>query len=183
MKKVSIAFLLILTTLLASSCSESELNQNAAPVDLIATATQDVSLIDILNPPGVVGQILLRAMSKQANPVDTRFLDVKLTHYRVSYRRTDGGTLVPNPLVRSTSGIVPVGGNSVPLNNFVLLETAQVRQAPFAALLPQNGGRDPETGRTTVKMDVIVDIFGETLAGADVSARVIQEFTFCAACS
>jgi hypothetical protein len=173
--------LLILIALLASGCNE--MSRETAPVELIATATQTVSVIDILNPPGTVGQILVRAIVKQSNPADSRFLDVRLRSYKVSYRRTDGGTLVPEPLVRATSGIVPVGGQGTPLNDFLLLETAQLRMAPFAALLPQNGGRDPETGRPDVKMDVVVDIFGETLAGDEVSARVIQAFTFCAGCT
>jgi len=56
-------------------------------------------------------------------------------------------------------------------------------QAPFAALLPQNGGRDPETGLRFVKMDVIIDVFGETVSGEDVSARASAPFTFCAGCT
>jgi hypothetical protein len=175
------ASLLMLAAFLAGGCNE--VGRGVAPVELIATATQNVSTIDILNPPGTVGQILVQARAKRTDISDTRFLDVRLTRYRVTYRRTDGGTMVPQPLVRTTSGLVPIGGAATPLNDFVLLEADQLRQAPFAALLPQNGGRDPETGRRDVRMDVIVDVYGETLAGDTVSARVIQPFTFCAACS
>lgn len=175
------ATLLMVAALFAGGCNE--MSREVAPVELIATATQNISTVDILNPPGNVGQILVQARLKRSDVTDSRFLDVRLNRYRVSYRRTDGGSLVPQPLVRTTSGLVPVGGAATPLNDFVLLESEQLRQAPFAALLPQNGGRDPETGRRDVKMDVIVDIFGETLAGDAVSARVIQPFTFCAGCS
>ena len=176
------AVLVLALALIAAGCSE--VNREVAPVELIATAQQEISTIDILNLPTTsLGTITVQALAKRADASDTRFLDVRLLRYRVSYRRTDGGTLVPDSFVRTTSGLVTVGGAPQPLNDFLLLDIAQLRQAPFAALLPQNGGRDPETGRTFVQMDVVVDIYGETLAGDAVSARVAQPFTFCAGCT
>lgn len=173
--------LLILGVLPFGGCSEME--QETAPVELIATSTQNVTLIDILNPPTNLGTVQVQARVKRSDTTDTRFLDVRLTTYRISYRRTDGGTLIPEPLIRPTSGIVPVGGAGTPLNDILILSLDQLTQAPFAALLPQNGGRDPETGRSSIRMQVVIDIFGETLAGDEVSARVIEEYTFCAGCS
>lgn len=162
----------------------SEINETAAPVELIATTDQDVLVIDLLNlPQQNIGTITLRAIVKRTDVTDTRFLDVKLSSYRVAYQRTDGGTLVPESFVRTTSGIIPVGGAPTALNDFLLVQGPALTQAPFAALLPQNGGVDPETGQQIVKMDAIVDIFGETLAGDEVSARTRIPLWFCAGCT
>ena len=174
---------LLLTLGLIPLAGCSELEQETAPVELVATNTQSVELIDILSPPTTVGTVSLQAILKRTGNFSTQFKDVKLEQYRVSYRRTDGGTLIPAPLIRSTSGIVPVGGAATPLNDLLILTLDQLTQAPFVALLPQNGGRDPETGLSTIRMQVVIDVFGETLEGDDVSARTIQEFTFCAGCS
>src|SRR5205823_4032523 len=66
------------------------------------------------------------------------------------------------------------------------LQPDALTQAPFAALLPQNGGRDPQTGRPVVQMDIILDVFGSTLAGERVSGstRIPLDFCFdCAGCA
>lgn len=179
---ILLGLLLILGLMPLAGCSDLE--QETAPVELVATSTQSVDVIDILSPPGTVGTINLQAILKRTEGnFSTQFKDVKLEQYRVSYRRTDGGTLIPAPLIRATSGIVPATGVPTPLNDFFILSLDQLTQAPFVALLPQNGGRDPETGRSTIRMQVVIDVFGETLEGDDVSARTIQEFTFCAGCS
>jgi hypothetical protein len=84
--------------------------------------------------------------------------------------------------VRTISGTVPVGGAPTSFNTFTVFDIGSLTQAPFAALMPQNGGRDPETGNRFVKMDVIIDIFGETISGERVSARAQAPFTFCVGC-
>jgi hypothetical protein len=173
---VSLSALLVL----ALSCSEA--NRTKAPVELVATTTQDVMVIDLLNPPATaLGTIMIQAIQK-GTVNDPTFLDVKLKSYRISYRRTDGGTLVPASFVRTTSGIVPVGGTGQSLNDVVIFNLDALNQAPFAALLPQNGGRDPETGQPVIKMDVTIEIFGETLAGDNVAARARIPLWFCAGC-
>jgi hypothetical protein len=57
-----------------------------------------------------------------------------------------------------------------------------LRRAPFVALQPQNGGRDPETGRTVVQVDVTVEVFGETLAGDNVYDATTFPLESCFAC-
>jgi hypothetical protein len=171
--------LLAMMALLAFGCSEA--NRRESPVELVATTDQDVLVIDLLNPPTTaVGTIQLQAIQKRAVD-DERFLDIQLKSYRVTYQRTDGGTQVPASFVRTTSGLLSVGATST-LNDFLLITNDAIRQAPFPALLPQNGGRDPETGQPVIKMDVIVDVFGETLAGDNVSARARIPLWFCAGC-
>ena len=57
-----------------------------------------------------------------------------------------------------------------------------LNQAPFAALLPQNGGIDPETGKPIITMDVILTFFGQTLAGERVSGNTRLTLDFCFSC-
>ncbi|MGZ8866738.1 MAG: hypothetical protein ACXW2P_00235 [Thermoanaerobaculia bacterium] len=181
--------LLLAVAAVSFSCS-SEFTQNAAPVELVASNVQDLQLIDLAGDPvgdescqRNIGQIALRALVKNAvDGQDQRFNDVKVTRYRVSYVRNDGGSLVPSPFVRSVDLLVTAGAGPTNLQSFVVFQADAVRQQPFVSLLPQNGGRDPETGRQIVRMDVIMDFFGETLAGANVAGRTRFTLDFCYDC-
>lgn len=165
--------------LILTGCNEA--NRSRAAVEFVATTDQEVLLIDLANPPENLGSILLRAIPKGTEV--TPYMDVRLRSYRVTYRRTDGGTQVPASFVRSISGIVPAGGTPQSLNDFLIIQNSALNQAPFAALLPQNGGRDPETGESVVKMNAFVEIFGETLGGDDVRATVTLPLWFCVGCT
>lgn len=166
--------------LLAAGCNEA--NRNQSPVELVASTVQERLLIDFANPAaGNLGTIQIRAIPKGGTI--SQYMDVRLINYRVSYRRTDGGTQVPASFIRSTSGIIPVGGAAQSLNDFTVLQSEALNQAPFAALLPQNGGRDPETGNSVVKMEAFVEIFGETLGGERVRAAVTIPLWFCVGCT
>lgn len=170
-----------------ASCSD--LSRENGPVQMIVTITQNVSTVDIESGATgcavSLGTVNLRSLFLQsANdniPTDTRFTDVLLRSYRVTYVRTDGGTQVPEPFVKSISGTLSSTSNST-LNNFEAFPPGAFDQAPFAALLPQNGGRDPQTGRPFVQMDLIIEVFGETLAGERVSGSARSPLTFCFHC-
>ena len=97
--------------------------------------------------------------------------------------RTDGGHAVPAPFDRSIDFLITAGSTT----STILFHLADFgdtfNQAPFASLLPQNGGRDPETGKPFVQMDVILEVFGETLAGERVSGSARSPLTFCFHCN
>ncbi len=170
---------------LAFACS-GDINRNSSPVELVVTNTQNLQQLDL--KPGAtncnqdVGSILIQAIVKSQSTSDNRFNDVRITRYRVSYTRTDGGHSVPATFVRTTDSLITANGASTSLSKFVVVESDAVTQAPFAALLPQNGGRDPETNRPVVKMDVNVEIFGQTLAGENVSGATHFPLDFCYDC-
>lgn len=155
--------------------------RESSPVELVATVTQSsVPLLDLGDPncPDL-RTVVLTAISK--NPLsDETFLDVRLTRTRVSYRRTDGGTLRPSSFVRTVSGLVPINGSAT--LDFRVLQPDAINEAPFAALMPSNGGVDPETGRSIVQMDVILEIFGQTLSGENVATSVSFPVDFCFNC-
>lgn len=163
-------------------CS-SELTDSAAPVELVATNSQNLNSIDLAGGEGCdqdVGTIQMQVIPKNAN-ASGDFTSVRVIRYRVSYQRTDGGKLIPSPFVRSMDTVIGVGASGS-LSKFLIVEQDALLQAPFASLLPQNGGRDPETGRPVVKMDVIVELFGSTLAGDDVYDATRFPLDFCYGC-
>lgn len=179
------AWVLIAAAAFSFSCS-NEFTRSAAPVELVVSNTQELQKIDLR--PGApncdvnVASVLIRAILRNPSEATQQFNDVKITRYRISYVRTDGGTLVPSSFVRSIDLLVPTGGADTSLGSFLAFQSDALTQAPFASLLPQNGGRDPETGRSTVRMDIILDLFGETLAGANVTGRTRIAVDFCYNC-
>lgn len=165
------------------ACS-SDLSRNAAPVQLVVTNTQVLNKIDLVGGTGCdqnVGTIKMSTIVKNSASADDRFNDVRITRYRVSYIRTDGGKLVPASFVRSIDSLITANGTGS-LTSFLIFQSDAINQAPFASLLATNGGRDPETGRTRVSMDVIVEVFGETLAGEAVSGSTRFPLDFCINC-
>ena len=77
--------------------------------------------------------------------------------------------------------MIAVGG-SADDSLFQIFESDVFTRAPFAALFPQNGGVDPETGRRVVSLQVIVEVFGETLGGDDVYDSTSFPLEFCFDC-
>jgi hypothetical protein len=167
------------------SCS-SELTDSASPVELIVTNTQALTRLDLdplTTDPDCqeqVGTINMQVIGKNGSAVGD-FVQVRVRRYRVSYRRIDGGTVVPAAFVRSMDTLISVG-ETAPGSNFTVLEADALTQAPFAALRPQNGGRDAETGRPVVKLEVIVEVFGETLAGDNVYDSTAFPLELCYGC-
>jgi len=174
----------------ASMLTCSEINKQSAPVRLVVTNNQILHKLDLAGGTGCdqnLATVSIEArLLPQTNvnlPTDIRFDDVRIDRYRVSYVRTDGGHLVPAPFVRSISALITVNGGIQALGKFLAFDATALNQAPFAALLPQNGGRDPETGRTIVTMDLILEVFGQTLAGEAVSGSTRMTVDFCVQCS
>jgi len=193
--RIWIGVALMVTVALAMFSCSNEFNRSSSPIALIVTNTQDIQQID-LNGNGTsgntncdkdIGRIDIESRQKNLNTnVDQRFNDVRITSYRVSYRRIDGGTTVPAPFVRPMDALVQLGGTAT-LSKFIVVTGDALTQAPFAALCggvrPNcSGGRDPQTGRAVVSLEVTVEIFGETLAGTNVSGSTHFPLDFCVNC-
>jgi hypothetical protein len=183
MKNRLILIAVAVASMAALSCS-SELTDNAAPVEFVVTNTQTLSRLD-LDPlttdtdcQQLIGTINMRTFPKNGSVIGA-LVQVRAQRYKVSYRRTDGGTVVPASFVRSMDTLV---GDATVSSNFTVVEADAVSLAPFAALQPQNGNRDPETGRSTVQLEVILEVFGETLAGDNVYDSTAFPLEFCYAC-
>ncbi|MEO8033345.1 MAG: hypothetical protein ABI837_02860 [Acidobacteriota bacterium] len=172
---------------LVAGCS-NEIGRTSSPVTLIVSNTQNIQRLDIapgaVNCAQDVGTISVQALLKNPTVIsDQRFNDVRITSYTVNYVRTDGGKLVPASFTRSKDALITIGSGATSLSKFLILEPGALTQAPFAALQTNNGGRDPETGRTFVQMDVVVTVFGETLAGEKVSGATRFPLDFCFQCN
>lgn len=184
MKRLSKSWI-IAAAALVFGCS-GDINRSSSPVELVVTNSQNLNQID-LKPDAAncnqdVGTVVMQAIVKNASTADNRFNDVRITRYRVSYVRTDGGHAVPATFVRSIDTLLTANGGSTSLSKFLVVESDAINQAPFASLLPINGGRDPETGRPVVKMEVILEVFGQTLAGENVAGSTRFPIDFCYDC-
>lgn len=171
--------------LLAVGGCSNEMNNDSAPVELVVTNSQELTRIDVSpDADGCnqnIGTINMTVIPKPGNSGSGEFDQVRVRTYRVSYRRIDGGTLVPASFVRPIDTLLSVGtssGDTV----FQILESEIFNRAPFAALQPQNGGIDPETGKRVVTLQVFVEVFGETLGGDDVYDATSFPLEFCYDC-
>ncbi|HEX9460075.1 MAG TPA: hypothetical protein VGA84_13065 [Thermoanaerobaculia bacterium] len=189
MKKLALIVAIALPSVAILSCNS--IARESGSVELVLAGTQIINQIDLqAGAAGCatsLGTVTLRILPLQpqndsAHPVQNQFLDVKLDRYQVSYQRTDGGKLVPPSFVRSTAQVVSFTGGSQTLSDFIAFETNAFNQAPFAALLPQNGGKDPETGLGFVKLNIILTVFGQTLAGDRVQGSATFPINFCYNC-
>ena len=177
----------VLAGLLALSCSET--NRQRSPVSVILSTAQTLNVLDLVGGTGCeqnIGTITIQTKTVQnaANSgegVNNSLNGVRLTRYRVSYSRTDGGKLVPAPFVRGMDVFIDPGSTS-DLTTFLVLEPDARSMAPFVALQPENGGRDPETGRPFVGLQVNFEVFGETLAGENVTGSTQFPLDFCFSC-
>src|SRR5688500_8043678 len=99
------AAILMAVAVLSLSCS-NEFNESTSPVLLVLSNEQEIDQIDLsagaVGCDTSIGTVFIRAVLKNPDAnTDQRFNDVRIDRYRVSYRRTDGGTLVPAPFVMS----------------------------------------------------------------------------------
>jgi len=189
MKQIALIAAIALPSVAILSCNS--IARESAPVQLVVSGTQNINQVDL--QAGAAGcatslgtvelrVLLLQNQTNPNSPTNNNFNDVKLDRYQVTYQRTDGGKLVPPSFVRSTAQVLTANGSPVSLSDFIAFETNAFNQAPFAALLPQNGGKDPETGLGFVKMDIILTVFGETLAGERVQGSARFPVNFCYNC-
>lgn len=176
--------ILLLLAIIVGGCS-SDIATDDLPILLSVEAIPLREQIDISasQNQGFV-DLLVRTIYKSPNvSTDTRFLTVLLSRYRVTYTRSDGGRTVPQGFVSALPATtIFVGTPGTVINNVQILNPNAFTQAPFAALLAQNGGVDPDTGQRFVKVTALIEVFGETLAGDDVTASVQIPYTFCNGC-
>ena len=188
-KRLALIAAIALPSVAILSCNS--IARESAPVMLVVNGTQNLNQVDLqFGAAGCATSLgtvelsvrLLQNQNDPLHPVNNNFNDVKLDRYQVTYQRTDGGKLTPPSFVRSTAQVLTANAAPESLSDFIAFETNAFNLAPFAALLPQNGGRDPETGLNFVKMDIILTVYGETLAGERVQGSARFPVNFCFNC-
>lgn len=156
--------------LLVSGCTNKQ-GQTEAPVFLTVDVSAQPGFINV----GVVAPVQIATMvvtSHLKNPQQSdpqHFGDVQLNSYRVHFRRSDGGTLVPADQVFGAGVLVP-SGSSGTLSNFPILASSAIQLTPFDQLLPFNGGVDRETGRDEIQLIYDLTFFGQTASGLRVQS-------------
>jgi len=171
MKKSYLIAMLVAGALsLAVGCSNSA-GQSESPVFLTVSIDFQPGFINIANAQAVqINTITVVSKHKNPDSVDTLgFSDVQLNSYTVTFRRTDGGTIVPPMQTFGCGVLVPHDGTST-LSNFPVLYAAAVQQAPFDQLLPFNGGIDRETGRNEIDTAFDLTFYGITVSGKRVQS-------------
>jgi len=194
MKKIAFTAGSMLLLLVAAGCKDS--NKQEAPVKLLVGNTQILHTLDLAGDPAgsnkcqqSIGTIILTSQvlepgttNPNISPTEAAFLNtIDVDRYVVSYQRVDGGKLVPPSIVRSTGVVLAPNAASTP-TTFDVFDPNIFAQAPFASLLPQNGGVDPETGRPAITLDVIMTFFGTTVAGERVTGTTRFSMSFCVQC-
>jgi hypothetical protein len=94
--------------------------------------------------------------------------DVILDQWVVTCTRTDGGT-VASPSWQNFDTVYVAANGSAQVTNARIFPAEYFSQAPLYQLFPQNGGFDKETGQTTIRQKLHVEIFGKTVAGKKIS--------------
>ncbi|MFY9550474.1 MAG: hypothetical protein WAU32_04930 [Thermoanaerobaculia bacterium] len=182
--KIQLGIVLAGALAFAGGCTNKE-GQSEAPVFITVSMTLQPGFINVgAAVPVQIQSIALQSHLKNPTATDPQgFADTQINSYTVSFRRTDGGTLVP-PLQTFGAGVLVPSGGTATLNNFPVLAAAAIQQSPFDQLLPFNGGIDRETGRNEIDTAFDLTFFGSTVSGHRVQSQTasgILLFRFVAA--
>jgi hypothetical protein len=169
--KALFAVALLAALAFGAGCTNKE-GSSEAPVFITVSMDLQPGFIDVGTPAAVqIQTITLQSHLKNPTATDPQhFADTQINSYTVSFRRTDGGTLVPPVQTFGAGVLVPSGGNAT-LNNFPVLTASAIQQSPFDQLLPFNGGIDRETGRNEIDLAFDLTFFGNTASGFRVQSQ------------
>lgn len=169
MKKVFC--LAILAALVAGGCTNKQ-GESEAPVFITVDVVLQPGFVSVsAGGPIQIQTITLHSHFKNPNQSDPQgFADVQINSYRIHFRRTDGGTVVP-PDKTFPAGVLLPSGQNATLNNFPILGAADLQLSPFDQLLPFNGGIDRETRKDEIQMAWDINFFGVTAAGQRVESE------------
>ena len=182
--KTLTALALVAVLAIASGCTNPQ-GESESPVFITVDLEEQPGFVNVAAPAAVqVDTIILSSELKDPLASDPQGMaDAQINSYRVSYTRTDGGTVVPAAQTFGCGIVVPSGGEAT-LNNFPVLYESMIQQAPFDQLLPFNGGIDRETGRNEIDMAFNLTFYGTTVSGKRVQSQTasgILIFQFTAA--
>lgn len=175
LKKVSLAVAVSAAMVLAG-CESSLDRIDSGGVLLQISDFGTLPVTHSLSNPGTAGSLLqidsitVQAVPKVIGGTTSTLMDVNIESYEVTYRRRDGGTRVPRPLIERIFGTAPVGG-SQEYNNLPMLAPDQLFSDPLRDL--GLDGIDSETGSAVIDMDIQLRFFGRTRAGDAVTSNQV----------
>lgn len=166
---------IVLASVLAfgAACTNKQ-GETEAPV-FITVDLPDQQGLTVITPARTITIPTMTLNSHFKSPTATdpqHFADVELNYYTVTYRRADGGTIVPPVQTFAAGGLLPSGGTDT-LSDFPILSQSALAGTPFDQLLPFNGGIDRETGNTEIRMFYDITFFGMTVSGMRVQSETV----------
>ncbi len=171
MKRTMGLFLVLAAAALAAACTNKQ-GETEAPVFITVNLPEQPGFVDIsVVAPVQVQTIELASHLKNPNATDPQgFNNVTIETYTVTYRRTDGGTIVP-PVQTFGGGVLVPADGSATLTNYPIMYASAVQGTPFDQLLPFNGGIDRQTGKTEIDTAFDLTFFGHTASGMRVQSE------------
>lgn len=172
MKVKLLAGIALATTLAVVSGCTNKQGQSESPVTVEVDLTDQAGLTNIVPTRTLtIPAMTLTSHLKDRTSLDPNgFADTNLTYYTVTYRRAAGGTVVPPMQTFAVGETLPSDG-TLTLSEFPVLSQTAMASAPFASLLPVNGGIDPETGSSEISMFYDVTFYGTTVSGHRVQSE------------
>lgn len=188
-KYISFVALLLLTIAISACSTKNEVGETKAPVFLvISQIVQEYSPFgDIITSDGKLldETVSVEFLNQVKNPnvyatdplTQSRYTDIVIKSYRISYSRTDSGHAAPDGFDEAVNIHVPTNGFSI-ANGVIILHAHQKLQPPISFLQPYNLGFEPSTNYTAIKCRALLEFSGESLAGDKVYASGSIEITF-----
>src|SRR5262245_16030312 len=123
---------------LATACTNKQ-GETEAPVYITVDLTDQAGLTNIIPARTLtIPTMTLQSHLKNPGAPDSGgFATTQLSYYTVTYRRADGGTIVP-PVQQFAVGETITAGGSVSLADFPVLSQTAMAETPFDQLLPFN---------------------------------------------
>lgn len=176
----------VLSLILLPACN-STYDDTASPVFLTVVSVEpssepfgDVydSALGSFMPDTVELTLAAHFANQNSPPTSSPYTTVQVTHYRVTFERTDDGVDVPAGFQQGLTVSVDAGGSQVTVDDVTIVRADQKLQEPLYWLTPFSYGFEPSTGYTTIACNCIIDIYGQTLAGESVTARATIGINF-----
>ncbi len=156
----------------------STLNEDKASVYLAVEIKEYNPDISVSQTADIyIKDMTIRSFLKDPGGTPSNAQDVRLTRWVVDPYRTDGGTTASPRWVHDIDVYVAAGGEAA-LENYRVYPAEFFREAPLVYLFPENGGVDPETGRTNIRQTLKIEIFGTTMGGKSISVVTNVAFNF-----
>jgi hypothetical protein len=170
----------VLAAMFVPGCTGNHSSDSVAPIFLSENIPAPVSTvnmstaIDVVIPSMTINSQIKAAGTTGLSPQN----DVTLTLWVITPSRVDGGT-VASPQWRTAfaSTYVPAGG-SVTLSNVPIFPAEYFNQPPLNQLFPVNGGIDKETGKSSIRQRLQIEVFGKTVSGKSVSLTFDNDINF-----
>ena len=169
-RSIGLAFVVVAAALAAACTNKQGETEQAVTVTV---DLQDQAGLTNINPARTITIPTIVLQSRLKNPDASNpagFQDVQVNQYVIHYHRADGGTRVPPDQIFATGEHLPSPG-SITLNDFPVLSQTALQGTPFDALLPFNGGVDPETGSNEIRLFYDVTFYGQTVSGQRVQSE------------